>query len=127
MPKDSYTNIKFVKPTDKSNITNGNIFDAYMPKKKISTYYQICQFKSKFTKLYDTRKIVFNELGDILKIYERSYTYDELSTFMKHHRQNKFKIYPVNDVQQIEMPSTADIICCESELLNGNSNGVNLI
>lgn len=121
MPKESHINIKFVKPTD------NNDFGTYKPKQKVSTYYQICQFKNKFTKLYETRKIMFNELGDILKIYERFYTYDELSSFMKHHRKNKFKVYPVNDIKQIEMPTSTDIICCESELLNSNSQNVNLI
>lgn len=105
-----YTKITFVKPEDD--------FGEYTPKKQINTYYQICQFKSKFTKKYETRKIVFNELGDILKIYEREYSYEELNIFMKHHRQNKFKVYPVNDIKQVEMPTSADIICCQSELLN---------
>lgn len=109
-PIKNVNKITFVKPVDD--------FNEFKPKRKISSYYQICQFKSQFTKKYETRKIIFNEMGEILKIYERDYKYEELSIFMKHHRENKFKMYPTNDISQIEMPSTADIICCQSELLN---------
>ena len=105
--------ITFVKPSDNTNELN--------PATQINTYYQICQFKNKFTKKYDTRKIVFNEKHEILKIFERDYTLDELNKFIKHHRENKYKIYSVDDVTLVELPPITDIICCQSELLNNDN------
>lgn len=113
--KQTKSTIKFVKPS-----IGG--FKELEPKKEINTYYQICQFKSKFTKKYQTRKIIFNEYNEIIKIFEREYNFDELNYFMKHHRQNKYKLYPYDDISNIEMPSSVDIICCKSELLNNDNN-----
>ena len=113
------SNIVF-KPNNNSNDSNN--FNDFKPKKQLNTFYQICQFKSKFTKKYQTRKIIFNELGNILKIYEKEYDYQKINDFLKHHRQNKYKMYPSYDITNIDLPSTADIICCQSDLLNGNSN-----
>ncbi len=109
-----HNKITFVKQINK--------FDELEPKKQINTYYQICQFKNKFTKKYETRKIIFDESGEILKIFEREYNHDELDKFIKHHRQNKFKMYPTNDISLIELPTTTDIICCQSELLNNDNS-----
>ena len=95
-----------------------NDLDDFQPKKQINTYYQICQFKNKFTKKYQTRKIIFNELGNILKIYEKEYDNDKINNFIKHHRQNKYKIYPYYEIKDIQLPNTTDIICCQSDLLN---------
>jgi hypothetical protein len=107
------TKITFVKPSDNTNELD--------PVTKINTYYQICQFKNKFTKKYDTRKIVFNEKHEILKIFERDYSLDELNKFIKHHRKNKFKIYAVDEISLVELPPITDIICCQSELLNNDN------
>lgn len=114
------TKIIFVKPKDNLDLTN-DLSNELNPKKELNTYYQICQFKNQFTKKYKTRKIIFNEVGEILKIFEREYKFDELDNFIKHHRQNKFKMYPTNDIGSIELPTTTDIICCKSELLNNNN------
>lgn len=94
---------------------------VYNPEKKIGSYYQICKFKAKFTKKYQTRKIIFNEYGDILKIYEREYSLGQLEKFMKHHRSNKYKIHPTYDISIVSPPTSADFICVRSELLNNNN------
>lgn len=101
-----------------------NNLDDFEPKKQINTYYQICQFKNKFTKKYQTRKIIFNELGNILKIYEKEYDNDKINNFIKHHRQNKYKIYPYYEIKDVQLPNTTDIICCQSDLLNNNSQPI---
>lgn len=117
MKQIKHTNIVFKSANDVDNL---NDLNEDKIKKQINTYYQICQFKNKFTKKYETRKIVFDELGKILKIYEKEYNYEELSIFMKHHRENKYKIYSVYSIQDVELPTTTDIICCQSELLNND-------
>lgn len=108
--KQTKSKIKFIKSNEKINELD--------PKSNISSYYQICQFKSKFTKKYQTRKIIFNEKHEILKIFKREYDYQDIDNFIKHHRSNKYKIYPYDNIDDVELPSTTEIIASQSELLN---------
>lgn len=101
------SNIKFVKPTDDM---------IYKPEKRIESFYQICQFKNNTDK-YSTRKIIFNEQGNILKAFEREYSGKKLEEFIKQNKTNKYKIYPTNDISFIDMPSGEEMICVCSELL----------
>lgn len=94
---------------------------VYAPEHRIDTYYQICQFKNQFTKKYETRKIIFNEHGDILKTFEKEYSFQKLDAFMKNHKSNKYKVVPTNDIQVVDLPTTSDMICVRSELLNSNN------
>jgi hypothetical protein len=96
-------------------------FDENEKTKEKNTFYQLCQFKDPITKKYKTRKIIFDENFNILKMFEREYSYDELNIFIKHHRQNKFKMYPSTDINCIELPEITDIMSSKSELLNNNS------
>jgi hypothetical protein len=91
---------------------------VYAPEHRIDTYYQICQFKNQFTKKYETRKIIFNEHGDILKIFEKEYSFQKLDMFMKNHKSNKYKVVPTNDIQVVDLPTISDMICVRSELIN---------
>lgn len=106
------TKITFVKPSEDM---------IYCPKKKLGTYYQICKFKNVYTKKYETRKVIFNEKGEILKIYEREYPYKILKNFIKHHRKNKYQIYNTHSIELIDLPNGADFVCCQSDLLNGDN------
>jgi hypothetical protein len=91
---------------------------AYNPDKRTDTYYQLCQFKNPYTGNYGTRKIIFNEKGDVLKIYEKEYSKKRVEEFVKSHRHNKFKVYPVSDIKTVSMPNGNDMMETQSELLN---------
>ncbi len=93
---------------------------VYNPDHRIDTYYQICQFKNEFTGHFGVRKIVFNEQGTILKMFENEYSGKKIENFMKHHRQTKFKLYPTNDISHVELPNGNDMTEVQSELLNNN-------
>ena len=101
--------IKFIKDDDDM---------IYNPDKRTDTYYQLCHFKNPFTGYYGTRKIVFNEKGTILKMYEKEYSKKKLEDFVKHHRSNKYKIYPVSDIKTVELPNGNDMMETQSALLN---------
>ncbi len=104
-------NIKFVKEEEEL---------TYNPKQSIQSFYQICQFKNPHTKMFQTRKIIFNEKGDIIRTYEKDYAGKILSKFIKTNPVNKFKIYPVNDISYIDYPNTSDMTIANSELINNN-------
>jgi hypothetical protein len=113
------TRIKFVKNGDEM---------LYNPEKRKDTFYQFCQFKNQYSGAFGSRKIIFDEHGTILKIYEREYTAEKIEEFTKHHKINKYKMYPVNDVKYIDLPNGNDMTESRSELLNnghkiyGNQN-----
>jgi|SaaInlLV_10m_DNA_3_1039740.scaffolds.fasta_scaffold29688_2 hypothetical protein len=106
------TNIKFKKP--KADM-------VYNPDKEIQSYYQICQYKNSETKKYGTRKVLFDERGKILKVYERTYIKSTLDEFIKHHRINKYKIYPTDKIDCVGYPSECDFFYSHSELLNNDT------
>lgn len=95
----------------------------YKPDRAIYSYYQICTIKNSNTGKYAVRKAIFNEMNEIIKIYEREYSKDVLSKFMKTLKQNKFKTYPTNDLDQIAPPNYDDLYQCSSSLLNNNFDG----
>ena len=103
--------IKFIK--------NKDDFE-YNPKELIGTFYQFCQYKNPFTGKYSTRKIIFNEKYEIIKIFEKENSLKKINEYVKTHKLNKFKIYPTNSVDNIELPNGNDMMECFSELINGN-------
>lgn len=105
------SNIKFKKADEEM---------TYKPEQKIDTFYQICQFKNQFTKKHGTRKVVFDEQGNILKTFEREYSYQKLEEFMRRNRSTKYKIYPTHDISIVDLPGGEEMICVHSELLNND-------
>jgi hypothetical protein len=89
----------------------------YNPPKSKNTYYQICQFKNKFTNKYGVRKIYYNEHGEIIKNIIKEYTKKEIDKFIKLNKTTKYSIYPLDDAVKIELPGAGDLICMKSELL----------
>jgi hypothetical protein len=103
--------IKFVKSTDEM---------LYNPEKRLDTFYQFCQFKNPYSGMYGSRKIIFDEKGNTLKIYEKEYSSEKIEAFVKHHRSNKYKMYPVKEIAHVGLPNECDMIESKSELLNND-------
>lgn len=94
----------------------------YAPSAKLYTYYQICQFKNPFNEKYDTRKVVFNECGEIKKIYERQYKGSEIKQFLKSNIQNKYRMYPTREISSVAPPNSGELLEVCSALVNNNCN-----
>ncbi len=103
--------VKFVKSTDEM---------LYNPEKRLDTFYQFCQFKNPYSSLYESRKIIFDEMGKIKKVYEKEYSMEKIESFIKHHRFNKYKLYPVKEIQYVDLPNESDMVESRSELLNND-------
>lgn len=104
--------VKFVKKTEEDI--------DYKPDKRIDSFYQICQFKKTGSKVYETRKIFFNEKGKILKVYEKEYPTKIIKRFLQSTKTNKYKMYPVNSLLYIDYPNTSDMTLAQSPLTNDN-------
>lgn len=94
----------------------------YKPEKIKNSYYQICQFKNPTTNKYETRKVIFNENHEIIKLYERSYDKDYLEKFMKTNKTSKYKIYPVAYIKYVSYPNSNDMYESYSSLINNNNS-----
>lgn len=104
-------NIKFVKQDDEL---------TYKPLKFTDTYYQFCQFKHPYSELYGSRKVIFNEQGKILKVFEKEYKSGEIKKFIKCHPINKYKMFPIYDIKLAELPNSCDLLGACSKLINNN-------
>jgi hypothetical protein len=102
-------NIKFVNET--SDMT-------FNPKSRIDSFYQICQFRKKGSRVYETRKIFFNEKGEILRVYEKEYSSKVLKNFMDTNSTNRYKIYPVSSLSLIGLPNQSEMTILQSPLTN---------
>jgi hypothetical protein len=91
---------------------------TYKPQNFQNSFYQICQFKDESTNLYMTRKIIYNERYDILKIFEKKYDAKTIEKFLKNTNINKYKLYPVNNISYLEIPNVSDFMNANSELSN---------
>jgi hypothetical protein len=94
---------------------------AYQPNKFQDSFYQICQFKDEESKLHMTRKVIFDERYEILKVFEKKYDTHTIKKFMKNTNINKYKLYPINDISYLEPPNSSDLINARSELSNNKS------
>jgi hypothetical protein len=93
----------------------------YNPTKYQESFYQICQFKNPTTKLYETRKILFDHNFNIIKIFEKNYDSNTIKKFMKSTCDNKFRLYPTNKISDIDNPNGGELMNVRSDLTN-NSN-----
>lgn len=101
-------------------VTKRNDFE-YCPKKELLSFYQICQFKNPYSGRYETRKVIFNEHGEIIKSFEKEYSADRIKQFTKNHRENKYCMYPVSDIKLVALPDPGNILEAKSELLNNDN------
>jgi len=100
-------------------INKSNQF-TYCPQKELLSFYQICQFKNPYSGRYETRKVIFNQNGEIVKTFEKEYSEDRIKKFTKMHRENKFCMYPVYDIKLVALPDPGNILEAKSELLNND-------
>ena len=106
-------NIKFIKPEEDEML--------YNPEKQLESFYQFCQFKNPKTNLYESRKIIFNEMNEIIKTYEKGYDSKTIKIYAKTHNFNKYKMYPTQYIKLVALPNSNDFSQAFSELLN-NTN-----
>jgi hypothetical protein len=92
----------------------------YTPSAKLYTYYQVCQFKNPFTDKHDIRKVVFDESGEIKKVYERQYEGSEVKKFVKSNNNNKYRIFPVREMSMVGYPSSGELLEVCSSLVNND-------
>jgi hypothetical protein len=111
-----FKNIKFEFKGETADNLN------YRPNRFQDTFYQICQFKNEKTKMHITRKIIYNENYDIIKIFEKQYDSKKINKFLNSVNPNKVKIYPVYDIKIVGLPTSSELLNSHSELSNQKSS-----
>ena len=107
-------------------VKHQNIYDEmlYNPKKKTTSFYQVCKFKDDEEK-HLVRKVILNERGDIISYREKKYSNKKINKFLETCPQNKYKIYNTLDLELVELPKPEEILCSQSELLGSNNLDIN--
>jgi hypothetical protein len=88
----------------------------YKPDARQFSFYQICQFP--IDKKYKVRKIIFNELGEMLKNSEAKLKKDKLDKFLNKCPKYKYTIYPTYDLDVVGFPDENEIMMLQSHILN---------
>ena len=76
----------------------------FNPTESIQSFYQICHYKDENNNLYAIRKIKFNQKYEITDVKVKYYPKKTIKIFIeknKKDRQNKIKLYPCNDINNI--------------------------
>ena len=89
---------------------------VYQPTPFNKSYYQICQFKNPKTNLYSVRKVFFNEQYKIIKVSEKEYDAKTVKKFMNNTNENKYKLFPTNNVSYLAHPTGSDFLNMCSDL-----------
>jgi len=100
--------------------TENNLM-SYSPKQKFDSFYQICIYKDLETGLYNTKKIVFDENENIVRITPKQRSLKILKKFMTEKNVHKYKLFPVVNLDNVALPTGADIAQARSYLINNST------
>ena len=88
----------------------------YQPNSRQFSFYQICQFA--IDQKYKVRKVIFNELGEMLSYTEKYIEKNVLNNFVKKCPKFKYTIYPAYDLDIVGFPDSYEILTAQSHILN---------
>ena len=94
---------------------------TYQPDSLKSSFYQICECINK-QKMHDTRKVIFDENYNIIKVYEKEYNWKTLEKFMKNNKDNKYQRRSYRDISDVKFPNKGELIIAASDLVNRKNN-----
>ena len=89
---------------------------VYNPDKMEFTFYQICQFA--VDKQYHIRKIIYNELGEMVRYKEAKLKKNRLEKFLKGSPKYKYTLYPAYNLDIVGYPKSDEILMAKSQILN---------
>lgn len=93
---------------------------GYNPEKRLHSFYQICKVHDPITGKFMIRKVIFDQLGEIIKTFIKAYPKHKIINFIKNHKPHQYAMYPVNNVSLVGLPNADNILSAQSELLNDN-------
>lgn len=88
---------------------------VYKPPKTEYSYYQICSYPE--DGFFHVRKLIYNELYEIIDLYEKIYPKKKIDKFLKVTPINKYQLYPAYNLKLIAYPNPNQIISANSGLL----------
>jgi hypothetical protein len=89
---------------------------VYNPEKRKFTFYQICQFA--VDKQYHIRKIIYDEMGEMISHKEAKLKKIKLEKFLKGSPKYKYTLYPAYNLDIVGYPQSNEVLMAKSQLLN---------
>lgn len=100
----------------KYSITENDKDYTYKPDPRCFSFYQICQFP--IDKKYKVRKVIYNEIGDMVKYSEAKLKKKVLDKFLIDCPKYKYTVYPTYDLDVVGFPDPNEILMASSQILN---------
>lgn len=86
--------------------------------KECTKYYQICYFPQK--NKHQVRKFLIDKNYDYKSVKDHYVSKEKLQQFMKNKKCNEYKIFAVYNLDNINYPTMAEIITCQSNMITTN-------
>ena len=93
---------------------------VYKPPQKITRYYQVCVFKNTRIDKYEVRRFVVNARQEYIDITELQLSDRQCKKLFRSVPSNEYKCFSTNSLDNVEYPSTSDILVAQSVILGTN-------
>lgn len=89
---------------------------AKINKRGDKSYYQIAQFP--LENKHFVRKLIINHNLDIVDIKTYCVSRSRVKSLIKFRKQTEYKLYPVYELDEVELPKKPELVALDSELMN---------
>ena len=90
---------------------------CYKPKTIEFSFYQICSLPNPVTHKCQVRKLVYNEMYDLIQKKEKEYSQKRINKFIEEIPRHKYATYPTYMISTVALPRPDLIINANSDLL----------
>jgi hypothetical protein len=105
----------------KINFVNTDL--NYKPNQFVQSLYQVCHYKDENENLYAVRKVKFNQNYEIVDVKVKYYPRKAIKIFIEKNKkikENRIKLYPCNNINDVGLPTVAELSAAGSSLLNNS-------
>ncbi len=90
---------------------------CYKPKEIEFSVYQICVLPNPMTQKCQVRKLVYNEMYELIQQKEKEYSLKRINKFMEEIPKHKYTTYPTYMISSVALPRADMILNANSDLL----------
>lgn len=83
-------------------------------------FYQVAAFADLQTNKYHIRRFTINHNNEFIDVKDRDISKRMFDKFLKYKKSNQYKLYPVYDLNYVDMPEISDILLLKSDLLSNH-------
>jgi hypothetical protein len=116
-------NKKYAEDYSRFKLKTQDELFAYKPEEVSFKFYQICMH-SIDGKYHELRKLTYNQDLEVLYRGESKLKKSKIDKFVKNAPDHKYEIVSTYEISTVPLPSTAELLVVNSQILNANGNGI---